>query len=165
MARKRGGKDKPKGGAKAPPKAGAGKQPVGREDVDEGLEEEGEADEEFEPVEDKQDEEFEPIEEKAEEEFEPVEDKQDEEFEPIEEGPPVEIKTSGMKVRRGEDEGYEPTVEEVLAYATGKTKRPSDIPPPHEPRAPRRAAKGAKGKGGAKADEDPLSDIFDEKGA
>ena len=143
MARKRGGKDKPKGGAKAPPKAGAGKQPVGREDVDEGLEEEGEADEEFEPV----------------------EDKQDEEFEPIEEGPPVEIKTSGMKVRRGEDEGYEPTVEEVLAYATGKTKRPSDIPPPHEPRAPRRAAKGAKGKGGAKADEDPLSDIFDEKGA
>ena len=143
MARKRGGKDKPKGGAKAPPKAGAGKQPVGREDVDEGLEEEGEADEEFEPV----------------------EDKQDEEFEPIEEGPPVEIKTTGMKVRRGEDEGYEPTVEEVLAYATGKTKRPSDIPPPHEPRAPRRAAKGAKGKGGAKADEDPLSDIFDEKGA
>ncbi len=160
MARKRGGKGKAKARAKAPAKASAGKEPEENEDIEEGLE--GEGGEEFEPVVEKEGE-FEPVEDKGED-FEPVMDVADEEFEPIEEGPPVEIKTSGMKVRGGEDADYEPTVEEVLAYATGKTKRPSEAPPPHELTVPRAAGKGGKGKRGAKGDEDPLADIFDEKG-
>ena len=163
---------------------------------------EGEGDE-FEPVEGEgkeegegDEEDFEPVEgeDKAtgeEEDFEPVEggDKKEgeEEFEPVPEEPPVEIKLSRMKVKGGEEEGYEPTIEEILAYATGKTKRPTEAPPPKRDRsgdlaktitkvkARRREeeAKGKKGKGGkakrgeaakgkaAEEDEDPLAELFE----
>jgi hypothetical protein len=163
---------------------------------------EGEGDE-FEPVEgeDKKEgegdeEEFEPVEgeDKAtgkEEDFEPVEGEDktegEEEFEPVPEEPPVEIKLSRMKVKGGEEAGVEPTIEEILAYATGKTKKPTEAPPPKRDRsedlakvltkakARRREeeAKGKKGKGGkakkgdaakgkaAEEDEDPLAELFE----
>jgi hypothetical protein len=167
---------------------------------------EGEGDE-FEPVEgedkkegkgeDEDEEEFEPVEGgdtaagEEEEEFEPVEgegkDEGEEEFEPVPEEPPVEIKLSRMKVKGGEEAGVEPTIEEILAYATGKTKKPTEAPPPKrdrsgdlaktvtKARARRREeeAKGKRGKGGkakkgeadkakaAEEDEDPLAELFE----
>lgn len=157
-------------------------------------------DEEFEPVEgeDKKAgaEEFEPVEDAGdgeaggeEEEFEPVEaggkEEAEEDFEPVPEEPPVEIKLSRMKVKGGEEAGYEPTIEEILAYATGKTKKPTEAPPPRKDRSEdlvrtltkakarkrEEEAKGKKGKGGkakkavpdkaAEEDEDPLGELFD----
>ena len=157
---------------------------------------EGEGDE-FEPVEGEGkkegEEEFEPVEgegdEEAEEEFEPVEGEGrkegEEEFEPVPEEPPMEIKLSRMKVKGGEEAGIEPTIEEILAYATGKTKRPTEAPPPKRDKSEDLArvltkakarkreeeAKGKKGKGGkakkaraakaAEEDEDPLAELFE----
>jgi hypothetical protein len=163
--------------------------------------------EEFEPVEgegkdkgEDEEEEFEPVEgegkdkgEDEEEEFEPVEGEgkgkgeDEEEFEPVPEEPPVEIKLSRMKVKGGEEAGVEPTIEEILAYATGKTKRPTEAPPPKRDKSEDLAktltkakarrideeAKGKKGKGGkakkgeaakgkaAEEDEDPLAELFE----
>ena len=169
--------------------------------------------EEFEPVHDGEGDEFEPVEgegkkegEGDEEEFEPVEgdgkatgeeedfepvegeDKKEgeEEFEPVPEEPPVEIRLSRMKVKDGEEAGYEPTIEEILAYATGKTKRPTEAPPPKRAQSEDLArtitkakashrgegGKGKKGKGGKakrtgtakgaeEEDGDPLAELFD----
>ena len=136
--------------------------------------------------------EFEPVHEGEGEEFEPVEGEgkgegEEEEFEPVPEEPPVEIKLSRMKVKGGEEAGVEPTIEEILAYATGKTKRPTEEPPPKrdksgdlaktitKAKARRREdeARGKKGKGGkakkdgadkakaAEEDEDPLAELFE----
>jgi hypothetical protein len=79
----------------------------------------------------------------------------------------------------------EPTIEEILAYATGKTKRPTEAPPPKRDKSGDLArvltkakarkreaeAKGKKGKGGkakkagaakaAEEDEDPLAELFE----
>lgn len=71
-------------------------------------------------------EEFEPAEE---EEFEPVEEQKEpevvEEFEGFDENAPDDITSSGFKTRGGEIPDYEPTVDEVLSYAMGKTRDPS----------------------------------------
>ena len=149
--------------------------------------------EEFEPVHDGEGDEFEPVEGEGkkvgDDEFEPVEgegkDAGEEEFEPVPEEPPVEIRLSRMKVKDGEEAGYEPTIEEILAYATGKTKRPTEAPPPKraqsedlarvltkaKARKREEEAKGKKGKGSkakkagaakaAEEDEDPLAELFE----
>jgi hypothetical protein len=81
-------------------------------------------------------EEFEPAEEGGEEEvvdeFESVEDEEEvppevvEEFDGFDENAPDDITTSGMKTKGGDIPGYEPTVDEVLSYAMGKTTDPSE---------------------------------------
>lgn len=85
--------------------------------------EEEEEDEEFEPL-DGPVEEFETVEEKAEPESV-------EEFEGFDENAPDDIPSSGFKTKAGEIPDYEPTVDEVLSYAMGKTSDPS------QPAAPR----------------------------
>lgn len=85
-------------------------------------------DEEFEPEEDDEDEgveDFEALE--GDEEAEPVE-----EFDGFDENAPDDITSSGFKTKAGEIPGYEPTVDEVLSYAMGKTKDPSEPTPPKE---------------------------------
>lgn len=76
--------------------------------------------------EEQEEEEFEPTEE---EEFEPVEERKGpevvEEFESFDENAPDDITSSGFKTKGGEIPDYEPTVDEVLSYAMGKTKDPS----------------------------------------
>lgn len=74
------------------------------------------------------------------EEFESVEESEDEpqpleEFETFDNTPPEDIKSSGFKARTGQIPGYEPTVDEVLSYAMGKTKDPSEPTPRREARA------------------------------
>ena len=91
---------------------------VGPEDEKEKAEEA----EDFEPVDDEV-EEFESVEEE-----EPAESV--EEFESIDENAPDEIDSSGFKTKKGEIPGYEPTVDEVLSYAMGKTEDPSEPTPP-----------------------------------
>ncbi len=85
-----------------------------------------------EPIEEFEDTDKEPVEEfeEAEEEEEP---EAVEEFEGFDENAPDEIKSSGFQAKVGEIPGYEPTVEEVLHYALGKTKDPSEPVPPKEP--------------------------------
>ena len=82
------------------------------------------------PEEEEQEEEFEPADE--EEEFEPVVEKGEpeevEEFLGIDENAPDEITSSGFKTKGGEIPDYEPTVDEVLSYAMGKTRDPSQPP-------------------------------------
>jgi len=77
-------------------------------------------------------EDFEPVDEEVEE-FESVEEEEPaesvEEFESIDENAPDEIDSSGFKTKKGEIPGYEPTVDEVLSYAMGKTEDPSELPP------------------------------------
>lgn len=144
-------------------------------------EEEEQKDEEFEPAKDEEN-----VEEKVEE-FETVEEETEpevvEEFDGFDENAPADITTSGFKTKGGEIPNYEPTVDEVLSYAMGKTADPSepvpdgDIGPVEEREAP--------GAGEAeelpseieevldeiieeissssdKVEEDELSDIFDE---
>ncbi len=81
-------------------------------------EEEQEEEEEFEPAED----EFKPVDEEKEPE-------EVEEFEGWDENAPDEITSSGFKTKTGEITDYEPTVDEVLSYAMGKTKDPSQPAP------------------------------------
>jgi hypothetical protein len=82
--------------------------------------------------EEEEEEEFEPTEEKVEE-FETVEEEGEpeevEEFEGFDESAPDEITSSGYKTKGGEIPDYEPTVDEVLSYAMGKTKDPSQPAP------------------------------------
>ena len=83
------------------------------------------------PEEEKQeDEEFEPAEEETVEVFETVEEEEVpevvEEFDGFDENAPAEISTSGFKTKGGEIPDYEPTVDEVLLYAMGKTGDPSE---------------------------------------
>jgi len=83
------------------------------------------------PEEKKQEEEeFEPAEEETVEEFETVEDEEVpevvEEFDGFDENAPDVISTSGFKTKGGEIPDYEPTVDEVLSYAMGKTNDPSE---------------------------------------
>ncbi len=79
-------------------------------------------------------EDFEPVEEE-EEVFESVEEETEpekvEEFESFDEDAPDEIDSSGFKTKGGEIPDYEPTVDEVLSFAMGKTKDPSE---PVEPK-------------------------------
>ena len=74
------------------------------------------------------------------EEFETVEEEdvgEDvEEFEGFDENAPDEIKTSGFKTKGGEIPDYEPTVDEVLSYAMGKTKDPTEPAPASETETP-----------------------------
>jgi hypothetical protein len=76
-------------------------------------------------------EEFEPADE---EEFEPVEEQKEpkvvEEFEGFDENAPDDITSSGFKTKGGEIPDYEPTVDEVLSYAMGKTRDPSQTSAP-----------------------------------
>jgi hypothetical protein len=69
----------------------------------------------------------------SEDEFEPVDDEKEpeevEEFEGWDENAPDEITSSGFKTKTGEIPDYEPTVDEVLSYAMGKTKDPSQPAP------------------------------------
>ncbi len=78
--------------------------------------------------EEQEEEEFEPAEEEVEE-FEPAEEEKEpdevEEFEGFDEDAPDDISSSGFKTRGGDIPDYEPTVDEVLSYAMGKTKDPS----------------------------------------
>ena len=83
------------------------------------------------PEEEKQeDEEFEPAEEETVEEFETVEEEEVtevvEEFDGFDENAPDEISSSGFKTKGGEIPDYEPTVDEVLSYAMGKTGDPTE---------------------------------------
>lgn len=88
-------------------------------------------DEEFEPEEDEEDEEDEGV-----EDFEALEGDEEvdavEEFDGFDENAPDDIASSGFKTKGGEIPGYEPTVDEVLSYAMGKTKDPSEPTPPKE---------------------------------
>ncbi len=74
-------------------------------------------------------EDFEPVEEEVEE-FESVEEEEPtesvEEFESLDENAPDDIDSSGFKTKKGDIPGYEPTVDEVLSYAMGKTEDPSE---------------------------------------
>jgi hypothetical protein len=76
---------------------------------------------------------FEPVDDEVEE-FESVEEEEPaetvEEFESIDENAPDEIDSSGFKTKKGDIPGYEPTVDEVLSYAMGKTEDPSEPTPP-----------------------------------
>lgn len=78
-------------------------------------------------------EDFEPVEEEVEE-FESVEEEEPaesvEEFESLDENAPDDIDSSGFKTKKGDIPGYEPTVDEVLSYAMGKTEDPSEPIPP-----------------------------------
>ena len=83
------------------------------------------------PEEEKQeDEDFEPAEEETVEVFETVEEEEVpevvEEFDGFDENAPDEISSSGFKTKGGEIPDYEPTVDEVLSYAMGKTGDPSE---------------------------------------
>ena len=83
--------------------------------------------------EEQEDEEFEPAEEEVEE-FAVVEEEEEEpevveEFEGFDENAPDDITTSGFKTKGGEIPDYEPTVDEVLSYAMGKTEDPSQPAP------------------------------------
>lgn len=83
--------------------------------------------------EEQEDEEFEPAEEETVEEFETVEEVGEpevvEEFDTFDDDAPDEIPSSGFKTKGGEIPDYEPTVEEVLSYAMGKTVDPSQPTP------------------------------------
>lgn len=99
-------------------------------------EEEEQKDKEFEPAKDEEEvEEFETVEEETEPEVV-------EEFDGFDENAPADITTSGFKTKGGEIPNYEPTVDEVLSYAMGKTADPSepvpdgDIEPVEERAAP-----------------------------
>jgi hypothetical protein len=81
-------------------------------------EEEEQEEEVFEPAEDEETEEFESVEEEKEPEVV-------EEFEGFDENAPDDISTSGFKTKGGDIPDYEPTVDEVLSYAMGKTRDPS----------------------------------------
>lgn len=74
-------------------------------------------------------EDFEPVEEEVAE-FESVEEEEPaesvEEFESLDENAPDDIDSSGFKTKKGDIPGYEPTVDEVLSYAMGKTEDPSE---------------------------------------
>lgn len=72
--------------------------------------------EEFESL-DEGDEEFTTVDEEAEEDID--------EFLGIDENAPDEIDSSGFKTKGGDIPDYEPTVDEVLEYALGKTDDPS----------------------------------------
>ncbi len=83
--------------------------------------------------EEQEDDEFEPADEETVEEFETVE-REDvpevvEEFDLFDDNAPDEIPSSGFKTKGGEIPDYEPTVEEVLSYAMGKTADPSQPTP------------------------------------
>lgn len=86
--------------------------------------------------EDKEDEEFEPAKEETVEEFESVEEEKEpevvEEFDGFDENAPDDISSSGFTTKGGEIPGYEPTVDEVLSFAMGKTEDPSEPIPPEE---------------------------------
>ncbi len=84
-------------------------------------EEEEEEAEDFEPVDEEVDE-FESVEEE-----EPAESV--EEFESLDENAPDDIDSSGFKTKGGDIPGYEPTVDEVLSFAMGKTSDPSEPTP------------------------------------
>jgi hypothetical protein len=79
-----------------------------------------------------EEEEFETAEEPVEE-FETVEEEAEpeevEEFDGFDEDAPDDITSSGYKTKGGDIPGYEPTVDEVLSYAMGKTKDPSQPAP------------------------------------
>ena len=89
--------------------------------------------EEEEKAEEEVAEDFEPVEEEVVE-FESVEEEEPaesvEEFESLDENAPDDIDSSGFKTKKGEIPGYEPTVDEVLSYAMGKTEDPSEPVPP-----------------------------------
>jgi len=99
-------------------------------------EEEEEETKDFEPVAEEADE-FESVEEEkpaeSVEEFESVEEEESvesvEEFESIDENAPDNIDSSGFKTKSGDIPGYEPTVDEMLSYAMGKTEDPSEPTP------------------------------------
>ena len=78
-------------------------------------------------------EDFEPVEEEVVE-FESVEEEEPaesvEEFESLDENAPDDIDSSGFKTKKGDIPGYEPTVDEMLSYAMGKTEDPSEPVPP-----------------------------------
>ncbi len=78
-------------------------------------------------------EDFEPVDEEVVE-FESVEEEEPaesvEEFESLDENAPDDIDSSGFKTKKGDIPGYEPTVDEVLSYAMGKTEDPSELVPP-----------------------------------
>lgn len=83
------------------------------------------------PEEEKQEDEvFEPAEEETVDEFETVEEAEEveavEEFDGIDENAPDEISSSGFKTKGGEIPDYEPTVDEMLSYAMGKTGDPTE---------------------------------------
>lgn len=86
--------------------------------------------------EEQKDEEFEPAEEETVEEFESVEEKKApevvEEFDGFDDDAPEDISSSGFTTKGGEIPGYEPTVDEVLSFAMGKTEDPSEPIPPKE---------------------------------
>ena len=84
-------------------------------------EEEEEEAEDFEPVDEEVDE-FESVEEE-----EPAESVED--FESLDENAPDNIDSSGFKTKSGDIPGYEPTVDEMLSYAMGKTEDPSEPVP------------------------------------
>ena len=79
-----------------------------------------------------EDEDFEPVEEEKDE-FEPVEEEDEpgpvEEFEGFDDDAADDIASSGFKTKGGEIPDYEPTVDEVLSYAMGKTRDPSQPGP------------------------------------
>jgi hypothetical protein len=81
---------------------------------------------------DEEEEEFEPADEPVEE-FETVEEEKEpeavEEFEGFDEDAPDDIASSGFKTKGGEIPDYEPTVDEVLSYAMGKTRDPAQPAP------------------------------------
>ena len=114
------------------------------------------------------------------EEFESVEEGEDEpqpleEFETFDNTPPEDIRSSGFKARKGQIPGYEPTVDEVLSYAMGKTKDPSEPAPRREAREASEdfseadedeEEAGASDEdlpGSDEVEEDELGDIFDEE--
>jgi hypothetical protein len=84
--------------------------------------------------EEQEDDEFEPADEETVEEFETVEEEGEpavvEEFDGFDDNAPDEIPSSGFKTKGGEIPDYEPTVEEVLSYAMGRTADPSQPTPP-----------------------------------
>ena len=86
--------------------------------------------------EEQEDEEFEPAEEETVEEFESVEEEKEpevvEEFDGFDENAPDDISSSGFTTKGGEIPGYEPTVDEVLSFAMGRTEDPSEPISPKE---------------------------------
>ncbi len=91
--------------------------------------------EEEEKAEEEKAEDFEPVDEEEVVEFESVEEEEPaesvEEFESFDENASDDIDSSGFKTKKGDIPGYEPTVDEVLSYAMGKTEDPSE-PVPHK---------------------------------
>lgn len=86
--------------------------------------------------EEQDDEEFEPTGKEIVEEFESVEDEKEpevvKEFDGFDENAPDDISSSRFTTKGGEIPGYEPTVDEVLSFAMGKTEDPSEPIPPKE---------------------------------